>query len=513
MEKSNGLPEEDKLVNQRIEKVKKFFSKKAFFLLLLILLFALGIRIYYLFIVENQPIWWDEGEYLSTAKHWAFNVPYQLSPQRPPLFQALITLTFLAGLNETLIKFLLVVIPSVFLVYLVYLLGKEMFNEKIGLIVSFLTAIHWSLLFWTTRFQPDIFTMCFQVLAIFFMWKYWKSESKNKQKLIILAGFFSALAFYFKVSALLVPLSFAVFILIKDRISAFKNKDYYIFSISFLITLLPYFIWAYLTFEDPFAFRQGYSDAALSNSIPFGWYTLNFFYYFTQTVFFVLFIIGLILSLEFFLYLDLLVKNKKKCFSPEIFGIVVLLVVTSFYIFYIRGAEDRWLFLWLPFIFIFTAKALIFIYDVIKKQNEYFSLIALFIMLGFITFSQLSIANELIILKKESYSHVKLAGEWLKSYANKHDKVLTSAYPQIVYYSELNITHLTSKYKNPDLFKELIETTKPRFLVFLIGEFLPEEAINSWLQQNQNKTKAVQVYYSDPEKEKVIGVILEINWN
>ena len=234
---------------ERKDKIKNWLNDSSNLAILGIILFAFIIRLYYLFLTKGQTLWWDEAEYMATAKHWALSAPYNLNSQRPPLFQFLEALFLLAGFNENFIKFLVSVIPSLFLVYTFYLLGTTMYNKKVGLIAALLASVSWTFVFWTARIQPDFFSMSFQVISIYYMWEYWKNP---KTKLIVFSAFFAALGFYFKISALLVPMIFAVFIFIKDRFSAFKNKDHYYFLATFLASFIPYFVWSFITFGNPF---------------------------------------------------------------------------------------------------------------------------------------------------------------------------------------------------------------------------------------------------------------------
>ena len=72
-------------LSSRKEKVKRWFrdGHNCTFFAILVLAFAL--RIYYLSV--NSAVWWDEADYLSSAKHWFFNVPYDYNPQRGVLFR------------------------------------------------------------------------------------------------------------------------------------------------------------------------------------------------------------------------------------------------------------------------------------------------------------------------------------------------------------------------------------------------------------------------------------------
>ncbi|MEK6855518.1 MAG: glycosyltransferase family 39 protein [Nanoarchaeota archaeon] len=502
------MQSEGDTLKKRIPAVQEWLKDKNNLMLLAILFLAFIVRLYYFFVTKDQTVWWDEAEYMSTAKHWAFGVPFELNPQRPPLFQFLAALVFKLGLGEQFIKFFLVLLPSLIFVLAVYLLGKEMFDKKVGLIAAFLTSLSWTLLFWGSRVQPDFISMTFQTFSIFFMWRYWKN---NNHLLVILSALFAGLGFYFKVSGLLVPISFAVFILIKDRLSAFKNKHNYYFAISFLLSLAPYFIWSKVTFNTSTAFSTGYS-AGVQEKIPFAWYNLNLFYDLTGVLLFIIFISGVLISLKFLLFFDIIIKEKKKILEhPEVFSILVLLIVSSFYIFYIRAAQDRWVFLWLPFIFFVSAKSLIYAYSLIKKIDKN---IAIFLLIGLVLivgYLQLSQANTLIKEKKDSYLPVKLAALWMKDNSNPSDIILSMSRTQNTYYSERE-TYKKFEDESEKELEEYIKEKKPKFITYSLFEQHPAW-LQPWIEKNQDKLIPVKAYFADEEQKNAVLVVYEINYN
>ena len=498
------MTKEPVVAKVRREKILKWLKNPYNLALVGIILFALIIRIYYFIQTNDQTLWWDEAEYMATAKRWAFGVPYDLNPQRPPLFQALSALVFIIGLGENFIRFAFIILPSVFLVYAIYLLGKEMFNQKIALIAAFLATLSWTFLFWSMRVQPDFMSMVFQVLAVLFMWKHWKSKSTKN---VILSGVFTAIGFYFKVSALLIPMSFIVFILIKERLYALNDKHNYYYAFSFIITLVPYFIWSYLTFHTPFGFTAGYIEP-VAKSTPFGWYNINFYYSMTEGLVFILFILGLIYGLKFLLYADVLIKNKNKCFEPNLFSILVLLVVSAFYIFHIKNTDDRWVFLWMPFIFFLAGSSSILIHSLIKKYSKVFAAIVLIALLAFAGYSQYKHGDALIENKKDTYMPVKLGGIWVKENSNPEDKLASISYTQSTYYSERNVTSY-SLFKDANEFNEFVNREKIRYLQVSLFEPHPNW-IGEWINQNQNRLIPVKVYYADQQGTQASLVIYEI---
>ena len=77
------------------ESIEKFLRNKHNLMLLGALLIAFVIRLYYFIQTYNQPLWWDEAEYMSMAKNILYGIPFDFNPQRPILFPLLLWLLWL----------------------------------------------------------------------------------------------------------------------------------------------------------------------------------------------------------------------------------------------------------------------------------------------------------------------------------------------------------------------------------------------------------------------------------
>lgn len=105
-----------------------------------ILILALTLRS----ITLNQSLWWDEAINVVAAKNlglWEFVTVYPNGDFHPPLYFLILWIwTHIFGFSEIIVR-----IPSVFFgvatVYITYLLGKKLFNKKIGLVSGLLLAI------------------------------------------------------------------------------------------------------------------------------------------------------------------------------------------------------------------------------------------------------------------------------------------------------------------------------------------------------------------------------------
>ncbi len=487
-------------------------------ILSIILIFSFFINLYYFFLTKEQPLWWDEAEYISTAKSWAFDIPYQISSQRPPLFPLLAAITFNLGLSDLMFKFLFVLIPTVLNVLIVYMLGKEFYNKKVGLAAAFIMAVFWSIIFWTARFHPDSLALLLQLVVVYFFWLTFvkKEAEKKKTRNSLLCGFFIGLSFLVKIQALLLLPILGIFLLVYDKLNFLKKKEFWVIGVAFFVTILPYLIWNFFKYGQAFAFAPAYAGSATSSQ-PFAWNMLKFVFVFTELPIFILFLIGVGVTLfTLFIGFDLLIKNKNEGLAADFFSSIGIIVVLAFFIFIMKipTAEERWLYLMAPFIFLFAAKAIVIIYDKVKKYNKTVAITIVIIILFSGAYFHLTHANQIINIKKDTYLQVKQAALWMKENTNSEDKLFSISFPQTQYYSDretLSYWPWHSGYHNVSEFANWLSREKPKFLTVSIFENHPDW-IQPFIQQNQDRFVPVQAYFLDPEQKQLALVVYKINY-
>ena len=485
------------------------------YFLIAILVFSFSINLYYFFLTKDQPLWWDESEYMSTAKSWAFDIPYKISPQRPPLFPLLGAITFKLGLSDLIFKFLFVLVPTVLNAFVVYLIGKEMFNEKVGIVAAFIMSVFWSLVFWTARFHPDSLALLLQMLSIYFFWLAFVKYKKTRFSL--LTGLFAGLAFLVKIQSLLIFPIFGIFLIVHEKFGFLKKREFWYTGLVFFITILPYLVWNFFRYGSILAFFSGYTQDVVSNKIPFAWNMFNFVFVFTEWPYFILFLIGIGFSLfALILSFDLLIKGKNEKLGADFFSIITILVVLSFFIFYMRikTAEERWLYLMAPFIFLFAGKSLDLIYEKIKKYNKIIAAVLVVALLFTGAYFHIKHADQIIEIKKESYLPVKLAALWMKENSDQNDRIFSISFPQTQYYSDretLSYWPPHSGYETVEEFVKWLDEVKPKFLTISIFENHPEWIV-PYVQSNPNRFIPVQGYFLDPENKQLTLAIYEIKY-
>jgi len=481
-------------------KVEHFLRNKYNLMFLGVLLIAFVVRLYYFIYTYNQPLWWDEAEYMSMAKNILYGIPFDFNPQRPILFPLLISLFLWIG--EGAVRFFINFLPSLGVVILVYLFGKELYNKKVALIASFIMAIFWNVLFHTTRIHADGLALFFSLLGIYLFWKGY--VVKRIGKLVSFGFLFMVLGFMVKINAILAPIIIFIFLIITEKLNFLKKKILWKSVVWFFIPLVPYFIYNFFKFGTMLPFIQGYVDpSSLSAKFQssFNWSIFKFTYVFTDTLFFILFLIGvLFVLLNLILGFDLIYKKNLKV-KADLFSVLSIVVVMGYFIFIERwGAEPRWLILMAPFMFFIIGKGIVEIIKYIKIDKKIiFFIIVIILFVG--AYDHLNHNHELIKIKKSSYEPVQLAGLWIKENSNKDDIILSKSPTQITYYSERETFGVPVD-------KEEIKELKPKYMMISIFELHPPELLQM-VDDINDHLQVVHAYFADPEGKQAVLVVYE----
>ncbi len=121
-----------------------------------LLLVALAVRLYYFLLTKDQPVWWDEAEYLVKAKSIGLGLPDTgYFTGRPILLSVVMSALYAVGLGETAIRIVLVG-ASLATVWLTYRIGRRLAGDLAGVVAAFLFSFHYIAIFYTTRIMTEI---------------------------------------------------------------------------------------------------------------------------------------------------------------------------------------------------------------------------------------------------------------------------------------------------------------------------------------------------------------------
>lgn len=489
--------------------LKKFFSDKNNIYLIGILLFALILRLLYLTI--NKSVWWDEAEYLSIAKHWAFGIKFDVNILRAIYFPAFLAFLYKLGANELTFRFLEIII-SLGAVYGTYLLGKEMYNKKVGLISSFIMSFFWLALFYTARIMVDIPVLTFSIFTSYFFWAGYVNK-KSKYNLWLM-GLFGGLAIMIKFTAILVVLVILLYLIIIEKLNFLKNKQLWISALIGFLTIVPYLIFSLIKYKTIGIFVAG---TAYSKAIRLKEYAIQVKeslyspipYLGSIHILLILFLIGLILILiNLIIGFDLIKKDDK--LKGDFVNILMIFIVFLYHSFFMGYVEARYVIFIFPSVFFIISNLLIRFYDGIKRYHKEIAIGIMIMILGLAAYQQIDYANSLIKAKALGQIQLKEAGLWIKENSNKNDIVFNSAWPQNTYYSERE-TISYNQFKDVKEFNDVFNKVKPKYMVISGLERQPQWSLE-WIKNNQNKLKQIQVYFLDQEQKQPILIIYEVKY-
>ncbi|MBS3162776.1 glycosyltransferase family 39 protein [Candidatus Woesearchaeota archaeon] len=502
-----------------MEKIKAFLSKRDNQLLLLVMLLALIIRLYFFFKTHLQGLWWDEADYMTLAKNYAFDLPEIAAPWRAKGMSVLLGIAYQLGANE-IVQRLIIIAFSVLAIYLTYLLAKELYNKKVALIASALMSVLWVPLFWAARFSAETFVLPFYILAGLF---FWKGYIQNKSYwYLILSGMLLAYGiFVYESMGVFIPFV-ALFILVHDKLNFLKNKKFWYFMLGLLI-VLPFVFYHYQTTEGSIYPRldRVYSgslaegtelDVKLETQGLLSVIGSGFTYFYMAPEYLkwpllILVLIGLYTFLDLFLGLDILFKTKDEKLTKDFFviwwALSVLIMFGIYMAITMAYYEQRYIFPAYPMLMIIAARGIILIADFLETQKHRLGTLAIFILIIIVAVPHLSYANDIILSKATSFSQERAAGEWLKDHTEVGDQLIacTQAVP-LTYYSERKT--LTYRY-NITGTDEDITNNKIKYLI-LDGYYF--DCNLTYIQLRENNLTPVQAYY---EGDQPIIVIFETN--
>jgi len=490
------------------EKIKSWLKDKHNRIFLLVLTIGILLRLYYLIITANQPLWWDEAEYVLMGKFFAGGeLLTGLLASRPLLWPMIIaSLTKINLGSEIILRTIEFLTSSIGLIFL-YLTTKKLFNKEVGIITTLLLSVFYLHLFYTARLLLDSLAPTFWIISIYFFTEGYLLKKDNKK--FYLSAFFGSLGVFIYNQTIAIFIIYLIFLLITEKLKLFKGKKIYIFALVAVITFIPNLIANQVLYGNPLEFvKIGFEVGNVADADYLG--NIKIFLghmpeYLGITLL-ILFIISLIVVFyKLILGIDLAIKKPDIETKKELFLFIWLIISFLIIVKIVGHFEDRYIMpTFLP-LFIITALGIEKIKNkVIKKENVRIVYAVIIILLVIISFTQIKHADQLIKFKKDSFIQVKEAGLWIKDNSEKQDKIITSFLPMLAYYSERKIVSF------PGLEEEIVPTIKkekPKYLLISIFTGNPNY-IN-----NIPNYKMLKVMHTQKAESDIILAVFEIDYN
>lgn len=454
--------------------------------LILCLAFAIELYFFSVSVSNHQTEWWDSTEYLLKAKSMAFGTPSTGFAAHREVVPALIWYPFFKlGVGEIGIRVFMALL-GLFGVYLAYLTGKEVYNENVGLITSFLMSTFYLYYFYMNRLTMYVFAPVLFMAALYFFWRYHKGKGTRNiyvSFIIIALG----ITIYYNTA-------FALFIigayLFTINRKFFKDKHIWFAGIVAILTLMPYFIYSQLTFGFPLPRLAETARAAAAEGGGSLWHSLTAYPKLLpsmlQLPLFIMLIIGLILMYKLILGFDMVIKGKLEEQRPNLFAvywIIIPLVLYSWTVASLAGGMvvmPEYIMIIFPAIFMAIGNALMIIHEKIATKTKAFAGLLVSVVLIISMIMQMNMLFMTTQSKLGSFAEIQEASQIIKQNTAPTDYVATASVPQVVYYSERDVIGISVE-ETIDQFRAKVAQYKP--VTLLWSRYEPHPAwINEYIQ-------------------------------
>lgn len=434
--------------------------KREYKILLGLFVVAVTIRVPFVFVSPVKT--WDETvyanlgydlsnnpfEYSFENNGWSDFVPgaWPKAGFRAPLLPYTLSVLYFLKLNF-LVEILMPVVGAISIIF-IFILAKEMFNEKVALYSSlFLTFLPLHVMY-SGKILTGVFSTFFIILSVLC---FWLGFEKGKSKYKLLFGIFLGLSLLARYTLLWVIPIFPLYLIIKNRGVSFLRDKFLWSSVGlFLLVLLPWFTYGIIEYNTPL----GPFIHALKAASYWGgtqpWY---FFFQHSLQMFSVL-------SIIFLVSLIFIASNKGIRNNSS-----VSFLLLWFFIFFISAStmlhkEDRFL---LPLAPPFVVISALFL----EKSRKYKKLMTLSIILLLIC----SISFQFVILRYLYNTKINIcflrATQFLED-TPENSVILTEESPIIYYYTKKETHFYPSPPSLPDL-RNLVDSYyngRPVYVLF-----------------------------------------------
>jgi len=431
-----------------MKEIKNIIGKNLKSILYVIVIFGIIIRFYFLNIAKSQAHWWDSLAYGSLAKNMIYhlwdNNPFLMHEAviRPPLLPIIWSFLLRLGASDYTVILLTNLIPSIISIFLVYLIGKEMYGRKVGIIASIIASFSWIHIFYATRIMTDIPSMTLILASLYF---FLKSYESLQVKLWTISVGLLSLAVLFRYSHAVIAFAYIVFLVLVHKKKLIGNKKFWQGGLTGSIPIVLFIIINIFTYGSILPAGEEYISSA-GQKAEFAWYTLGFLSHILRSPLVWLFYIGIIAILyKTSISYGFILKEKET--KMHIFNIIMLFTVLSFFIFGIKASEDRYLLGLSGILFVIPALSLSYIYNLLSKNKMELAAIVIILFLLWSAYSNIIFAQTMITDKKETYKQMKDAFTWIK-YNTPEKAVVTGEWadPYSIYYAEREIQVLSENF-------------------------------------------------------------------
>jgi 4-amino-4-deoxy-L-arabinose transferase-like glycosyltransferase len=399
----------------------------------LVLGFALAARIYYFLLTRDQPVWWDEAEYLLAARSVVLDTPTTgFFAGRPMLLSWILSASFAVGAGEVGARVFMVLVSFAGVV-LCYRIGKELFGQVSGLVAALLLSTVYVHIFYSNRILTEIphVTACLLGMDLLL---------SGRPRRVLLAVPLLVVGALTRFPAALLGVVVLAYAVLVERGKLARSRPFLGSVALGVLCGMPYLAWAWATHGDPlFAYKASsfhMPSLGLGDGLEGLRYYLALVYQTMGPVIGAVLVVGVVRSLRFVLTPRRVLLEGDRELAAGLLLFLWMATPVLYFSFFLRPLDDRFTILALPPALIVTGEATVWLAGLIARGRPRLAAAVALLAGAAAALFLLGPADRLIRYKVGTYGSTRDAGLWIKAHSKPGARIMTSAAPQITYYAE-----------------------------------------------------------------------------
>lgn len=202
-----------------------------------VLLLSLFLRLF--LFSRHMPVGWDSSVYIGMGKYLFSGGSAGLWEMiRPPLIPIILGFSWKVGLDPVVFGRFMAISFSLGSIFMVYLIGKDVFGKKTGLVASLVFGLIPFFVYYSLRIMTGIPATFFSLVSVYFF-------LKGGRRGLLLSGVFAGIAFLTRFpTGLIFPVLLSVLLYKERKNLSIKGlaERFCPFFCSFVLSVLPYFL-------------------------------------------------------------------------------------------------------------------------------------------------------------------------------------------------------------------------------------------------------------------------------
>jgi hypothetical protein len=216
--------------------------------IIFVFLILINVLLTFYFFGIKRLLWWDEAVYLSLGKS-ILEGRYEIIPRRdvfrPFLFPFILSLGL--SIDGEFLTRIIIMIFTILSIITTYFMAKKLFNEKVGFLSLLILSSFPSFIFYSNKILAEMVFLTITPLAIT---TFYFGVEENK-KFLYFSAFLTGLSILTKYFGFLLLVIYFMYILFRKKIQIFKRREFYLSSLIFFLTLMPWFIINIIYYGNP----------------------------------------------------------------------------------------------------------------------------------------------------------------------------------------------------------------------------------------------------------------------